>query len=57
MTKLAEGMKTWPGFSVNDIHADMAAAGCVNFDLQEYTIMVVVPGETHGMFIAKASVV
>ena len=59
MSKLADGMKIWPGFSVSDIRDDMSAAGCVDFELREYPEVVNVPGEMHvcnRMFIARATV-
>ncbi|KAF5860131.1 hypothetical protein ETB97_001989 [Aspergillus alliaceus] len=32
MVKLPQGMKIWPGFTVQDIHADMASSGCVDVE-------------------------
>lgn len=59
MTRLAQGPKIWPGFSIHDIHADMSAAGCTNVDVRVYPEAIDVPEAMQGykrMFIAKATV-
>ncbi|RYP67899.1 hypothetical protein DL770_008530 [Monosporascus sp. CRB-9-2] len=59
MTQLSEGMKVWPGFTLEDIHADLTAAGCSNVEVKIYNESVDAPQEMEGynkMFIAKAKV-
>ncbi|THC96842.1 hypothetical protein EYZ11_003666 [Aspergillus tanneri] len=58
MVKLPQGMKIWPGFTVQDIHADMTSAGCVDVDVRECPEPVDGPEEIQGygrIFIAKAT--
>jgi len=60
MTRLSEGPKIWPGFSIHDIHADLEAAGCSEVSVIEYPEEIDAPKEMQGysrMFIAKAKVV
>lgn len=59
MTRQAAGLKTWPGFSIHDIHADLQAAGCIGIEVIEHPEAIDVPKEKQGysrMFIAKAKV-
>jgi SAM-dependent methyltransferase len=59
MVKLAQGMKIWPGFTVQDIHADMTSGGCVDVDVREFPEQVEGPEELQGygrIFLAKATV-
>lgn len=57
MTRLSEGPKIWPGFSINDIKSHFNAAGCIEGDVVVYPEPIEVPKEMEGynrMFIAKA---
>ncbi|KAH8694050.1 S-adenosyl-L-methionine-dependent methyltransferase [Talaromyces proteolyticus] len=59
MVKLTQGMKIWPGFTMQDIHADMTSGGCVNVDVKVFPEPVEGPEELQGygrIFIAKATV-
>ena len=58
MVKLPQGMKIWPGFTMQDIQSDMASAGCVDVDVREFPEPVEGPEELQGygrIFIAKAT--
>lgn len=57
MTRLFEGPKIWPGFSIENIHKHFDAAGCVDVDVVVYDQAIDAPKEMQGysrMFIAKA---
>ncbi|KAL4741679.1 S-adenosyl-L-methionine-dependent methyltransferase [Aspergillus similis] len=58
MVQLPQGMKIWPGFTMQDIQSDMASAGCVDLDVREFPEPVEGPKELQGygrIFIAKAT--
>lgn len=60
MTKLSEGPKIWPGFSIEGIREHLKAAGCIEIDAVVYSERIGAPKEMEGysqMFIAKAKVV
>lgn len=59
MTRLSEGPKIWPGFSLENIRAHLHAAGCIDVDIKVYFERIEAPNEMEGysrMFIAKAKV-
>lgn len=59
MTRLSEGPKIWPGFSINDIKSHFNAAGCTDVDVVVFSEPIEAPKEMEGysrMFIAKAKV-
>jgi SAM-dependent methyltransferase len=59
MTRLSEGPKIWPGFSVEDIEKYFKAAECNEVDVVVYFEPIDVPSEMEGygrMFIAKGRV-
>lgn len=60
MTKLEEGMKIWPGFSLDAIHAHMSSAGCKDVEVRLYPEPIEAPSEMRGfnkMYISKGTVV
>lgn len=59
MVKFSEGPKVWPGFTIDDIHADMNAAGCTDVMIRQFAEPIDTPEQMAGysrMFIAKARV-
>lgn len=60
MTRLSEGPKIWPGFSIKDINNHLSAAGCTDVDIVLFAEPIEAPKEMEGysrMFMAKANTV
>lgn len=57
MTRLSEGPKIWPGFSINAIENHFTSAGCTGVDIVVFAELIEAPKEMEGysrMFVAKA---